>query len=78
MLRWKTALDGGFGIGFVAHLALNHADEVGREDAPDYGKDAGDYGALESGEGTLQDLVYDVHDVVDGGGDVGCIGRYGL
>ena len=66
MLRWKAALDSGLGIAFVAHLALNHADEVGAKDAGDCGDYAGDHGALEGGESTLEDLVDYVHDVVDG------------
>ena len=77
VFRGKAALDGGLRVAFVAHLALDHADEVGAEDAGHGGDDAGDDVALRGGEGALDDLVDDVHDVVDGGGDVGSVGRDG-
>ena len=75
MLGGKTALvDGGLGVAFVAHLALDHADEVGTEDTADCGDYTGDYRALEGGESALEDLVYYVHYVVDGGCNVWCVG----
>lgn len=67
---WEAALDGGFGIALVAHFALDHADEVGSEDSGDGRDDVGDDGSLGGCERLLDDLVHNVHHVVDSGGDV--------
>ena len=78
MFGGEAALDGGFGVAFVAHLALDHADEVGAQDPGYGGYHAGDDIALGGCEGALEDLVDDVHYVVHGGGDVGGVGGDGL
>lgn len=78
MLWGQAALDGGLGVGFVAHFALDHADVVGTKNAGDGGQYAGDDGTLGGGQGALQDLVDNVHYVVDGGGDEGAVGGKGF
>lgn len=70
MFWGEGALDGGFGVGFVAHFALDHADEVGAKDSSDGGYHVCDDDPLGGGQRLLDDFVDDVHDIVYGGGDV--------
>jgi len=74
VFRWQVTRNSGFRIAFVAHLALDHAQEVGAQDASESRDNGADNVDLGGSEGLLEDFVDDVHDVIDGGSDVWWVG----